>query len=495
MGLRWSTQRANSTDGSTLQAVVANESFPTFYGDLTFDANGQNSAGALLLQYDGTGEEVQTVYPLEAASMSLVYPAPSWGWRDCIKGGNCSFPFGQCTADGECDCRGAFVANYEDGQYACDAPEDITYGCGAGEYYTATDTDTDSFTCTSCEAGSYQPDSNSLATQCIPCELGYFSPEAGAANCGACANGQVALKPGSLECEACPDGAVCKDSSSLTVKRGNWRPPGSLYDVFECPSYDNCLETNTTFGFDDDADADACAEGSGGVLCAVCQPNYVKQLELCENCDDLSSAGVTAFAAAIVMAIGVVLFIRSSKYRAMVESVSLSVEFRIYFATIQILASYAALLSSVLFEPLESFLSLFSFSVDISWFLGGVGASCANYELRSFKYSLVLSTLLPIGLGFGIVLAFVSRVFVLKHDFAQMFRVHVAAALLLMYIVLPSTSVKIFMTFSCDERELGVNGETYLMADYAGSSRTIQVLMNATDNLTVDTCPRWHSEL
>ena len=465
MGLLWSTQRANSTDGSTLQAVVANESFPTFYGDLTFDANGQNSAGALLLQYDGTGEEVQTVYPLEAASMSLVYPAPSWGWRDCTKGGNCSFPSGQCSADGECDCRGAFVANYEDGQYACDAPEDITYGCDAGEYYTATDTDTDSFTCTSCEAGSYQPDSNSLATQCIPCELGYFSPEARAANCGACANGQVALKPGSLECEACPDGAVCKDSSSLILKRGMWRPKDRPYSIYECPVSEACLGGS---GYD----PALCAIGYGGVLCAVCSEGYVATTDRCANCDSLNTpiATIISLVTAVVVGLAVWYMARFNKrFAAMMESMTFSVPLKIYFSTCQILGVYATLLSDVLFQPLKGFLEKLSVVTDFTDFFGGFGVSCAHRELQTFKIRLLISTILPIALSLCIAAALILRVLSSHPNRVRALqRAHAAFALLLLYVTLPSTSTMIFNTFVRDRRPLGTNGEQYLIADYAG---------------------------
>ena len=47
-------------------------------------------------------------------------------------------------------------------------------------------------------------------------------------------------------------------------------------------------------------------------------------------------------------------------------------------------------------------------------------------------------------------------------------RAHATFALLLLYVILPSTSTMIFKTFVRDSRPLGTNGEQYLIADYAG---------------------------
>ena len=271
-GLLWSIQRANTTDGNILQAVVANESFPTFYGDLVFDANGQNSAGTLLLQYDGTGGEVQAVYPIEVAAMSLVYPAPSWGWRDCVKYGNCSFPSGHCTTDGECECSGAFLANYENGQYACNAP-DATDDCAAGEYYSVVGTD--SFTCTSCDPGSYQPDSNSLAAQCTLCPVSTYAPSTGMAQCLECGDwlrqtdgserrkGSFSITSGADACTSCPNGADCYDGEDVIVRKNWWRNSRETLLIRQC--------TNDYCGGGPLSRLDnQCLQNHTGALCMLC---------------------------------------------------------------------------------------------------------------------------------------------------------------------------------------------------------------------------------
>jgi len=97
-------ERTESLDAADIKAALASESFTTLYGDISFDENGQSNAPSLLLQYDEAGA-VQTVYPEESSSGPLNYPMPSWGYRDCMKGDQCTTSGGTCEQSGLCTCE------------------------------------------------------------------------------------------------------------------------------------------------------------------------------------------------------------------------------------------------------------------------------------------------------------------------------------------------------------------------------------------------------
>jgi len=101
-------ERANSFDSDKVAQVLSSEEFPTLYGKLSFDSNGQSKAPSLFLQYDANAT-VQTVYPLESSSGEFVYPMPTWANRDCVflsvcKEGSSSTVPGECRDDGSCEC-------------------------------------------------------------------------------------------------------------------------------------------------------------------------------------------------------------------------------------------------------------------------------------------------------------------------------------------------------------------------------------------------------
>jgi len=93
----------NSLDPVDLKSSLANDTFRTLYGDISFDENGQSNAPSLVLQYNTDGN-VQTVFPEEKRSEPITYPMPSWGFRDCTKGGLCTDNSGTCQSDGTCSC-------------------------------------------------------------------------------------------------------------------------------------------------------------------------------------------------------------------------------------------------------------------------------------------------------------------------------------------------------------------------------------------------------
>jgi hypothetical protein len=151
------------------------------------------------------------------------------------------------------------------------------------------------------------------------------------------------------------------------------------------------------------------------------------------------------------------------------ESISFLVPLKIYFATCQILGVFATLLSDVLFQPLKGFLASLASATDLAELFGGFGVSCAHHEMRSFIARLLLSTIAPIVLCLCIAAIFGCRVLLSHPNRTRALRsAHATYALLLLYVVLPSTSTLIFKAFVRDSRPLGTDGEQYLVADYAG---------------------------
>ena len=140
-----------------------------------------------------------------------------------------------------------------------------------------------------------------------------------------------------------------------------------------------------------------------------------------------------------------------------------------YIATCQILGVFATLLSDVLFQPLKGFLANLTFATDLADLLDGFGVACAHHEMRTFTVRLLLSTIAPIVLCLCIAAVFGCQV-LLSHPnrTRALQRAHATFALLLLYVILPSTSALIFEAFVRDSRPLGINGEQYLIADYAG---------------------------
>mmetsp|Transcript_8278 Transcript_8278/g.17219 ORF Transcript_8278/g.17219 Transcript_8278/m.17219 type:complete len:442 (+) Transcript_8278:488-1813(+) len=64
-------ESTDTLDEAVLTKHIAEATFPTIYGAISFDANGQSQAPSLLVQYDANGT-VQTVYPEEASSGSIL---------------------------------------------------------------------------------------------------------------------------------------------------------------------------------------------------------------------------------------------------------------------------------------------------------------------------------------------------------------------------------------------------------------------------------------
>jgi hypothetical protein len=96
-------EQADTTNETELAQLIAQSSFKTMYGDVSFDTNGQSIAPSLLIQYD-TNNTVHTIFPSETSSGPILYPMPTWDQRDCINLSACEELGDTCNDYGECVC-------------------------------------------------------------------------------------------------------------------------------------------------------------------------------------------------------------------------------------------------------------------------------------------------------------------------------------------------------------------------------------------------------
>lgn len=312
----------------------------------------------------------------------------------------------------------------------------------------------------------YALDPNSKSGACKEC-VPPTTSDAGSKECDLCIDA-FDLSHDRI-CKPCPRHATCAHQSVM-VHPGYYRSSAPDLALFACPTgAEACRGGNTT--------ENQCSPGYTGVLCAVCQAGYVAQFTHCQDCASTkialisATATVTAFIIAMLVLYKVVL--QNKRLAAMMESVSLLVALKIYFAAMQILGEYATLLSGVLFSPMQQFLNSLSTIGQIAHFWDGLGFSCAHPGLGTHKARLLASTLTPIGLIVCIGGVYLFRVRVLRHEHGKTLRTHCFCVLLILYVTLPSTSAMIFKTFSRDRRSLGETGD-YLVADYSVSTNSIE---------------------
>ena len=396
--------------------------------------------------YDSsTGNMIPTLLPVALAGADILFLA-NYSGVDLPS----SFAFGFVATDS----HGAVSAVAASVEVTCRATQ-----CTPGNYF-----DTNARACSSCPAGMFAP-GTAVRSSCDNCAVGTFTASEGSESCGTCAFGQIALTQGMIDCDLCPSGATCEDASSMVVNPGMWlRDPDSL-DIYECPlGRVACPGGNAT--------DDRCATGYAGVLCAVCQPGYIQTVEGCTDCSSLKAPYATIVVMAMGASIALIisyLVLTNKRVAAMMEAISISAPFKIYFSTIQILGTFSILLQDVLFQPLKGFFATMSFITDFADLFSGFGLSCANEEMRTFKAKLLISTLVPVMAGVAVAVFFFLRISLAHPERLQALkRARSTAALLVLYVTLPSTATMIFRTFVRDGRALGSRGEHYLIADYAG---------------------------
>lgn len=261
--------------------------------------------------------------------------------------------------------------------------------------------------CVPCRSGWYQNDG---ATQCERCVEPYTSVER-ATRCSLCMDGWYSPRSDNISCAPCPQHATCVNQM-ISTDAGYYRSGPASFVFHECFQGQACLGGNAT--------PSLCGTGYSGVLCAVCEPGFVFSFGHCLDCDLLSYNTATVAVSVIVALVLVVNGLkRSKRFSATMESVSFSAEFKVIFATLQILGVYATTLSDVLVQPLKGFLERLTSLTGVRHLFGGLGVSCAHHKLGLFKAQLLIATGLPIVLSGCVAAACAFRVVVLKVSLAM----------------------------------------------------------------------------
>ncbi|CAB9511219.1 activated protein kinase catalytic subunit alpha-1 [Seminavis robusta] len=104
-------ERAGTMETEKVRDTIASGFFPTIFGNVSFDENGQNKQPSLLLQYDGNSK-LQLLSPqeLKTNDFQMIYPMPTWAMRDCINLSPCTVLGGSCTMEGSCQCPDEMVS-------------------------------------------------------------------------------------------------------------------------------------------------------------------------------------------------------------------------------------------------------------------------------------------------------------------------------------------------------------------------------------------------
>ncbi|KAL9185610.1 hypothetical protein ACHAXT_003387 [Thalassiosira profunda] len=76
-------ERADALETDKVANELQTGVFPTLFGNVQFDSNGQNDMNLLALQYGSTGK-VGVVFPPDSKTAELVYPMPTFEERDCV---------------------------------------------------------------------------------------------------------------------------------------------------------------------------------------------------------------------------------------------------------------------------------------------------------------------------------------------------------------------------------------------------------------------------
>jgi Ca2+-binding EF-hand superfamily protein/CRP-like cAMP-binding protein len=231
----------------------------------------------------------------------------------------------------------------------------------------------------------------------------------------------VAASSGKLKdwsCEPCPTGAACVGPSiweNVRAKQGWWRVPWSPKNGSEfeqCPYKHDCLGyASSLVAVDQNASAavpsrttpagveEGCLEGTGGVLCSICEPGYTRDGNICVECTDASfgiRVGIFLLCCAI-LGMTVVAFQRRlkhkwKKYGSIWRDVLKIGSILVTFA--QINSSLPLIIDVPWPTIFVNFLAHFDFvNLDL---LSLIGASCVGDF--DFRINFCIMSCLPIGI-------------------------------------------------------------------------------------------------
>lgn len=127
-----SIENSNSFDNLDIQNQILNNFFPTIYGNISFDQNGQSKNDMFVVQVIPTTKEIELVLPNSYADITPYYPVPTWAKRQCEIDTNYCSNHGTCSPAGKCICDYGYYGY--DNVNSCDTYcigtfDPITGGC------------------------------------------------------------------------------------------------------------------------------------------------------------------------------------------------------------------------------------------------------------------------------------------------------------------------------------------------------------------------------
>uniref|UniRef100_A0A7S2KNJ2 G-protein coupled receptors family 3 profile domain-containing protein n=1 Tax=Leptocylindrus danicus TaxID=163516 RepID=A0A7S2KNJ2_9STRA len=103
-------EKAGSLDTSKVREILVKNKFPTIVGAIMFDENGQsNEFSPFAVQQYNDSMKLAMLDMESIGNDKLVFPAPTWGARDCIHTSNCTKSGGTCSiSSGACLCSQSY---------------------------------------------------------------------------------------------------------------------------------------------------------------------------------------------------------------------------------------------------------------------------------------------------------------------------------------------------------------------------------------------------
>jgi len=198
--LQKAIEAADSVDTEAVRAKLYTVDFKSFYGPIKLEddptvsnTNPYGLIGVMPMRPMVTTQiqfgQIGVVAPPSEASMSVMYPAPSWNDKLLLN-----------------------------------------YPCPTGE-----EEDSSTGTCNKCQVGTYR-DESLLA--CSPCLPGSFSNSIGATACALCSNGYVAANKSSTSCVACGPGYIAAErgmATCLACPAGTYINANGAVECALCP--------------------------------------------------------------------------------------------------------------------------------------------------------------------------------------------------------------------------------------------------------------------
>jgi ABC-type branched-subunit amino acid transport system substrate-binding protein len=341
-------EEANSLDPLLVADKLRTASYPSMYGTVAFDANGQCTNEMKVVQYQGD-PTFKMLYPFGNADGTFVYPKPSWADIECMNvDAGISSRYGM--TDGVCsECvvgRYSTVVSVGNakqrvcekcakGRHGVDDTLQFCVDCPAGSMSDTTGADK----CTLCTPGAYQSVSGKSLCHacepgtassdkgldvCTPCAKGTYAEFQSEVSCSRCALGRYAETGGSSACQECPGNGLTTQypgafmQADCQCSEGHYRSTSDRMQCMECLEGMSCAFGADAMNFGGDESTPellptyfsevsdplkvylcleddvcpggkpgSCNKGKVGLACSLCPDQHVMGGEQCEECKDV----------------------------------------------------------------------------------------------------------------------------------------------------------------------------------------------------------------